>query len=71
MKNVLVFVEFLDGKPTKAGLQALGAGHRLAGQLGGETIALVAGEGAEAEAPTLSACGASKVQVAAGDTFKI
>ena len=66
---VLVFVEFFDGSPTKAGLQALGAGSRLAGQLGGETVALVAGA-AESEAAKLGAHGAKRVLLAAGDAFK-
>lgn len=67
--NVLVYVEFADGKPSKAGLQALGAGQRLARQLGGEAYALVAGPGAPAAAGGLGAFGANKVFVAAGDQF--
>ena len=45
MSNVLVFVEFNEGKPAKPGLQALGAAHTLAKELGGSTTALVIGDG--------------------------
>lgn len=69
-KNVLVYVEFADGKPAKAGLQALGAGQRLARQLGGEAIALIAGADVMTHASSLGAYGANKVQVAQGDQFK-
>ena len=65
--DVLVFVEFSDGKATKAGLQALGAGHNLASQLGGSAIALVIAAGADAEAANLGKNGASRVLVAGGD----
>lgn len=65
--DVLVFVEFADGKPTKAGLQALGAGHTLASSLGGAAVALVIGSGLENEAAGLGKHGASKVLVAGGE----
>ena len=61
--DVLVFVEFADGSPTKAGLQALGAGSKLAAELGGQAIALVIGS-ASAE---LGKHGASRMLVAGGD----
>ena len=67
--NVLVFVDCNEGKPTRAGLQALGAGHRLAKQLGGKAFALVAGKGVEADAAGLGKFGADAVHVAAGETF--
>ena len=67
MSNVLVFVEFADGKATKAGLQALGAGQRLAAELGGSATALVIGNGLDAEAANLGKHGASKVLLASGD----
>ena len=67
--DVLVFVELKDGKATKAGLQALGAGAALAKSVGGTCVALVAGHGAEAEAATLGAYGASKALAASGDAF--
>ncbi|MDC1143083.1 electron transfer flavoprotein subunit alpha/FixB family protein [Planctomycetota bacterium] len=65
MADVLVFVEFNDGKATKAGLQALGAASDVAGKLGGSAIALTIGEG---DASTLGASGAGKVVSVAGDT---
>lgn len=68
--SVLVFVEFADGKPSKAGLQALGAGQRLAKQLGGEAVALIAGADVAGHAASLGAFGANKVRVAQGDQFK-
>ncbi|MCC6575430.1 MAG: electron transfer flavoprotein subunit alpha/FixB family protein [Planctomycetes bacterium] len=67
--DVLVYIEFKDGKPTKAGLQALGAGANLAKSLGGSAIALVAGNGLDAEAATLGAYGAAKTLLASGDAF--
>jgi electron transfer flavoprotein alpha subunit len=68
--HVLVFVELADGKPSKAGLQALGAGCRLARQLGGETVALLAGADVTAHAAGLGAFGANRVRVAQGEQFK-
>ncbi|MCA8912818.1 MAG: electron transfer flavoprotein subunit alpha/FixB family protein [Planctomycetes bacterium] len=65
--DVLVFVEFAEGKATKAGLQALGAAHTLAGQLGGSAIALAIGDGLEGEAGNLGKAGAGKVLLAGGD----
>lgn len=70
-KNVLVYVEFADDKPSKAGLQALGAGCRLARQLGGEAIALIAGADVAGHAAGLGAFGASKVLVAQGEQFRV
>lgn len=66
MSDVLVFVECADGKPTKAGLQALGAGSRLAAELGGKAVSLVInGDGAG-----LGAKGASRVLAVNGDAVK-
>ena len=64
MSNVLVFVEFNDGKPAKAGLQALGAAHAVAKDLGGTTTALLIGEG---EAGELGKSGADKIIQVGGD----
>lgn len=64
MSNVLVFVEFNEGKPAKPGLQALGAAHTLAKALGGTTTALVIGEG---DAGDLGKSGADKVVHVGGD----
>ncbi|MHC4839693.1 MAG: electron transfer flavoprotein subunit alpha/FixB family protein [Planctomycetota bacterium] len=64
MADVLVFVEFNDGKATKAGLQALGAAADLAGKLGSAAVALTIGE---EDASGLGASGASKVISVAGD----
>lgn len=64
MSNVLVFVEFSDGKPAKPGLQALGAANKLAKDLGGTATALVIGEG---EAGELGKSGADKVIQVGGD----
>lgn len=69
MSNVLVFVEAKDGKASKAGLQALGAGAALAASLGGKCIALLAGNGLDAEAATLGAYGASRTLLASGEAF--
>lgn len=66
--DVLVFVECSDGKPIKPGLQALGAAHRLASELGGQAIALLIGAPAEAGAE-LGKAGAGKVLVASGDAL--
>lgn len=66
MSDVLVFIEYADGKPTKAGLQALGAGSRLAAELGGKAVSLVInGDGAG-----LGAKGASRVLAVNGDAVK-
>lgn len=65
--DVLVFVEFNEGKPVKAGLQALGAASRLAGELGGQAVALVIGAGLEDAAKALGNNGAGKVLVVGGD----
>lgn len=67
--DILVFVEFQDGKATKAGLQALGAGSALAGQTGGQVIALAAGGDIAGAAGDLGKKGANKVLVATGDAF--
>ncbi len=61
-KDVLVFVECSEGKPVKAGLQALGAASRLAAQLGGSAIALTIGQ-----ADTGALKGAGRVISATGD----
>lgn len=66
MSDVLVFVEYAEGKPAKAGLQALGAGSRLAAELGGKAVALVInGDGAG-----LGPKGASRVLAVNGDAVK-
>lgn len=67
--DVLIFVEFKDGKASKPGLQALGAGATLARQLGGKAVALVAGNDIEAEAATLGSFGAARTLLASGDAF--
>lgn len=67
--DVLVFVECSSGTATKAGLQALGAGNRLAAQLGGKCIAFVIGQGLEAEAGKLGQYGADRVLIAGGEAF--
>lgn len=64
MADVLVFVEFSDGKPAKAGLQALGAASEVAGKLGGIAIALTIGEG---DASSLGKYGAGKVISVSGE----
>lgn len=64
MADVLVFVEFSDGKPAKAGLQALGAASEVAGKLGGIAIALTIGEG---DSSSLGKFGAGKVISVSGD----
>ncbi|MEE9311547.1 MAG: electron transfer flavoprotein subunit alpha/FixB family protein [Planctomycetota bacterium] len=64
MADVLVFVEFSDGKPAKAGLQALGAASEVAGKLGGTAIALTIGEG---DSSSLGKFGAGKVISVSGD----
>jgi electron transfer flavoprotein alpha subunit len=67
--DVLVFVETKDGNASKPGLQALGAGVNLAKALGGNCLALLAGNGLEAAAGSLGALGASKVLLASGEAF--
>ncbi|MCF6228888.1 MAG: electron transfer flavoprotein subunit alpha/FixB family protein [Planctomycetes bacterium] len=64
MADVLVFVEFSDGKPAKAGLQALGAASEVSGKLGGIAIALTIGEG---DASSLGKYGAGKVISVSGE----
>lgn len=65
--DVLVFVECSDGKPIKPALQALGAAHRLASELGGQAIALLIGSADGAA--ELGKKGAGKVLVASGDAL--
>jgi electron transfer flavoprotein alpha subunit len=65
--DVLVFVECAEGNVTKPGLQALGAAHALAGQLGGSAVALLIGSGLEGAAGELGRKGASRVLLAGGD----
>jgi electron transfer flavoprotein alpha subunit len=61
--DVLVFVECNEGKPVKSALQALGEASRLASQLGGQAVALVIGDIADATA--LGGKGANRVLQAA------
>ncbi len=63
MPDVLVVVEQRAGQLKKAGLEALGEGRRLAGEMGGQAVALLIGSGVESLAPVLAAAGAQKVLV--------
>jgi electron transfer flavoprotein alpha subunit len=68
--DVLVFVECDEGRPVKPALQALGAGARLAAELGGKAVALLIGPVADGEAAALGKRGASRVLVAGSDAVK-
>lgn len=64
MPGVLVFVEQREGRLKKAGLEALGAGRRLADAAGGPCRALVAGSGLTPLVADCARHGADEVLVA-------
>lgn len=59
--NVLVFAEQRESKIKKSSFEAVGAAHKLAGELGGSCVALVVGSGVEGIAGDLGAYGAARV----------
>jgi electron transfer flavoprotein alpha subunit len=66
--SVLVFIEQRDGKVRPGSLEALGEGHRLAKQLGGEVIG-VCPAAADPGLAALGSAGADKIILAAHDSF--
>ncbi len=58
MPDTLIFVEQRAGQVKKAGLEALGEGKRLAGQMNGRAVALLVGSQVETLAAGLGAYGA-------------
>jgi electron transfer flavoprotein alpha subunit len=60
---ILVFTEQRESKIKKSSFEAVGAAHKLAGELGGTSVALVVGSGVEGIAGDLGAYGASRVIV--------
>ncbi len=61
MAGVLVFCEIKDGKLKKTSREALSIGRQLAAAAGGDLMALVAGEGANAQAADAGKYGAKKL----------
>ena len=59
--GILTFIEFRDGEPLRAGLEALGAARQIAEALGEPLTALVLGPNAEADAQKVAKFGAAKV----------
>jgi len=62
MPNIVVFVEQLSGKPSRASLECIGAAR----SCGGTVTAIVAGAGADAAAAELGRFGAAKAVVLTG-----
>ena len=60
-KNIWVIVEQSEGQVEETGFEVLGWGRKLADDLGGQVIALVAGSNSQELAGTLGSCGADKV----------
>jgi electron transfer flavoprotein alpha subunit len=69
MSNILVWVEQHDGQVSSSALGVACKAVELARELGGEAVALVAGNNADAVASNLGQYGLSKVLVASGDRF--
>ncbi len=61
MTKILAFAEERGGKVKKSSLETVRAGRRLADELGGECVALVAGSGVTAAAAGLGRYGAARV----------
>ena len=68
--SVLVFCEHRDGNPRKSSLEALGAGARLARELGGEAAAVLIGASGEEWAARLGSAGASRVLACPEEALK-
>jgi electron transfer flavoprotein alpha subunit len=60
---ILVFTEQRESKIKKSSFEAVSAAHKLAGELGGTSVALVVGSGVDGIAGDLGAYGASRVIV--------
>jgi electron transfer flavoprotein alpha subunit len=69
--SVLVFAEFLGGAFRKGSLEALTLGRDLADQFQGPLVAVTAGEGVAAAAPSLARFGVQRVLVADGPAWKL
>jgi len=62
--SVLVYIEVRDGVVKKASLEAFSIGRKIAGELGGNVNAVLAGSGLDSAVEKAKAYGASKVFVA-------
>lgn len=70
-KNVLVFVEVVDGAPVNNAMEALGLGHELAQAKGEEVCAVVIGPDLDAAAEACAKGGADKVFTVAQDAWQL
>ena len=69
--NVAVFIEQHRGKVAAVSYEMLGAGRRLADQLGERLLAVLIGRGMRAEAESLIAYGADSVHYMEGPEFGV
>ena len=69
MPGVLVFCEVKDGKPRKTSREALSIGRKLAGQAGGDLIAVAGGSNAKSVAEECGRYGAKKLLAAASNAL--
>ena len=70
-KNVLVFVEVVDGAPINNAMEALGLGRELAQAKGEEVCAVVIGLDIDAAAEACAKGGADKVFTVAQDAWQL
>ncbi|MFR4402037.1 MAG: electron transfer flavoprotein subunit alpha/FixB family protein, partial [Peptococcus niger] len=70
-KNVLVFVEVVDGAPVNNAMEALGLGRELAQAKGEEVCAVVIGPDIDAAAEACAKGGADKVFTVAQDAWQL
>jgi electron transfer flavoprotein alpha subunit len=68
-RDLWVHVEIEDGAPSRNGLELLGGAKRLAGDLGGQVVAVVLGKGANSIGAGLGRYGAQRVLAADVDEF--
>jgi electron transfer flavoprotein alpha subunit len=71
MNKVIIFAENFDGKFKKATFEAVSYGAEIAGQMGGEAVAISVGEVADDELALLGNYGASKVLSVKDDALKV
>lgn len=67
--SVLVYIEMRDAVVKKASLEALTEARKIAGGLGGEVLAVLAGPEADVGVEKVAAYGAAKVFAAGGDAY--
>jgi len=68
-KTILTIIELREGQPSKSGIEVLGLGKRIAGELGGELTALVMSEGSADGAAKLGEYGVSRTFLADSPAF--